>query len=947
MVLRNHDDANGWHGNDTKVDLYHGTTGTYSGLDRFGRVIDMKFVNYASTPTNFDRATYTHDRNSNRTSLDRPVTPSRGQVFTYDRLNRLTEAKAGIFNAGKQPALAEPRESWTLDDLGNISGLAYYSQSNVIQHTTNATNEISSLATPNPSGQPKVVFDNFNADTLDSTWSTAKGTFTVTDGTDPDKLKATALDGTTNTAVEVMAENTLEDGAFVLKVKFPSGTTSGRAGFVFGHDGSDTYHAVILRKNGGTDTIEAVKHTSGAGWGAALDSASATITAGTEYTIRGWVRQKAVYAKLDGQNADFTYNATSFFGAGKVGAVTTVANTTFDDFTYLRATPHDPGCPGWNTTAAVTLDTGNSKLTVTGNTYGGAAVSQWAGDDDYVAQADIDLNSGALAHLMVRYMDPDNWMAAEIRSNGSVKLIKCLDGRETNVASDTYTPAGTVNVRIKAAGTTYTIWVDGTQKISTTDSDLAWGTVALSGRSPKFSNVKIGYDNNADGDIADAGDDLVLSETFAATAYALNADHSDGTDDAWCRAGNLIDDGQMRYSYDAWNRLVKVTRKQDTDIVIQEASYYGDGRRAEKVVTKSGNLDGTFVYYYADTQAGGSMGASPGGWSIVEIRDGSNNVYQQVYHGTQYIDEIVAMRLEHGYAVVYQDANWNTIATCDLAGRVLERVFTTPYGSPIIEPETFFGDYDGDGDVDSTDDASLGSGQTCWGSNPAGACRVFDFNFDGTLNASDETIMTALVAAPSMNRRHENKTVSPTELCFLHQGLSYAQEIGSYLNRKRNYTPALTRFQEWDPLTTRPWPRAKAITIDYYQFANSNPINRLDPSGLLSCSGKDRPVVIIEDPPLDCETAVSDAWNRNREIQQLKAMIPQGCTVLDPICGFCGGQGGQTRCSQRGGAAGSAVICINGDNCPDKVKCLLHELWHAIGCCMRGGESLPPCGKSC
>ncbi len=189
--------------------------------------------------------------------------------------------------------------------------------------------------------------------------------------------------------------------------------------------------------------------------------------------------------------------SSTFFGAGKVGVVTTVANTTFDDFTYLRATPHDPACPGWNTTADVTLDTGNGKLTVTGNTYGGAAVSQWAGDDDYVAEADIDLNSGALAHLIVRYMDPDNWMAAEIRANGTVRLVKCLDGRETNVASDTYTPAGTVNVRIKASGTTYTIWVAGVQEINTTDGDIPWGTVALSGRSPKFSNVKVGYDNNS------------------------------------------------------------------------------------------------------------------------------------------------------------------------------------------------------------------------------------------------------------------------------------------------------------------------------------------------------------------------------------------------------------------------------------------------------------------
>ncbi|MCC7292345.1 MAG: hypothetical protein IT449_09830 [Phycisphaerales bacterium] len=97
----------------------------------------------------------------------------------------------------------------------------------------------------------------------------------------------------------------------------------------------------------------------------------------------------------------------------------------------------------------------------------------------------------ALAHLIVRYTDPDNWMAAEIRSNGSVKLIKCLDGRETNVASNTYTTAATVTVRVKASGTTYTIWVDGTQKISTTDGDLAWGTVALSGRSPSSPTPSI------------------------------------------------------------------------------------------------------------------------------------------------------------------------------------------------------------------------------------------------------------------------------------------------------------------------------------------------------------------------------------------------------------------------------------------------------------------------
>jgi hypothetical protein len=35
--------------------------------------------------------------------------------------------------------------------------------------------------------------------------------------------------------------------------------------------------------------------------------------------------------------------------------------------------------------------------------------------------------------------------------------------------------------------------------------------------------------------------------------------------------GNLIDDGQYQYIYDAWNRLVKVRSSQDTSVTLQEA----------------------------------------------------------------------------------------------------------------------------------------------------------------------------------------------------------------------------------------------------------------------------------------------------------------------------------------------------------------------------------------
>ncbi|KAA0220206.1 MAG: hypothetical protein EDS66_14055, partial [Planctomycetota bacterium] len=203
-----------------------------------------------------------------------------------------------------------------------------------------------------------------------------------------------------------------------------------------------------------------------------------------------------------------------------------------------------------------------------------------------------------------------------------------------------------------------------------------------------------------------------------------------------------------------------------------------------------GDLDGTFRFWY-------------NGQQVIEVRDGSSNVLTQAYYAEgdqggslrEYIDELVALKLEHGYAVVSQDANYNVTTLTDLGGRVLERVFTTEYGQPILESDSYFGDYDGDGDVDSTDDGFLGSGQTCWGT-ATGACRVFDFNGDGTLDAADEAIMTALVAAPTTNRVHHARRTSPAGNLFLHQGLVYDPEIAAYQNRAR---PRRTPPQEGLP----------------------------------------------------------------------------------------------------------------------------------------------------
>jgi hypothetical protein len=66
----------------------------------------------------------------------------------------------------------------------------------------------------------------------------------------------------------------------------------------------------------------------------------------------------------------------------------------------------------------------------------------------------------------------------------------------------------------------------------------------------KFAALKVGYDGNADDDIDDAGDDLVVSSPFGSTA--ITPSHDDN--------GNLTDDGTYKYTYDAWNHPADRTR---------------------------------------------------------------------------------------------------------------------------------------------------------------------------------------------------------------------------------------------------------------------------------------------------------------------------------------------------------------------------------------------------
>ena len=218
----------------------------------------------------------------------------------------------------------------------------------------------------------------------------------------------------------------------------------------------------------------------------------------------------------------------------------------------------------------------------------------------------------------------------------------------------------------------------------------------------EFDDFEVGIDNNSDGDIDDAGDDVQIDDDFSSTTMSLSYDDN----------GNLTDDGLFKYVYDAWNRLVEVTRRVDDETTVAEYEYDAKNRRTKKTVSNCGveetENDGgnTTVHYYYS----GGAGVPPANWNICETRNGSSQTTFQYVWGTQYVDELVLIDKngdptesndcdpddQSGESTtderyfVHQDRNWNVVALSQYDingtnnGRIVERYHYDPYGQFIV-----------------------------------------------------------------------------------------------------------------------------------------------------------------------------------------------------------------------------------------------------------------------
>jgi RHS repeat-associated protein len=311
-------------------------------------------------------------------------------------------------------------------------------------------------------------------------------------------------------------------------------------------------------------------------------------------------------------------------------------------------------------------------------------------------------------------------------------------------------------------------------------------------------------------------------------------------DPAYDRNGNLTFDGSQKYTYDAWNRMVKVAhayRDGSNNVqagqISSTSSYDGRGRRISKTLANTGAWDCAYHYYYD-------------GDSLAETRNGSDILMRQHVWGTQYIDELVQIGINQHpqtndpggnvcqrYFWTCQDANYNVLGVVMSNGRLVERYEYTPYGQrTVLSHGWYLADVDDDGDVDSTDSGLI---TAQWQAAAAADSRL-DLTGNGTIEIGDVglhgqesgwslPLNDTLVYHPRMTSYRE-PLVAGQPLCEVgHQGLAHDEESGLVYNRARQLHPALERFAQRDPLSYSDGPAL-------YAYVRDNPSKHLDPLGL-------------------------------------------------------------------------------------------------------------------
>lgn len=327
---------------------------------------------------------------------------------------------------------------------------------------------------------------------------------------------------------------------------------------------------------------------------------------------------------------------------------------------------------------------------------------------------------------------------------------------------------------------------------------------------------------------------------------------------------SVLYNDDFRYTYDAWNRLVKVEGGSEWELDELEQQFNGLNWRTWKhsdtlprylynetfeayfEETEDGILDETHVYTYNAS------------WQLIEERidatlEGVDDRVVQHVWGIRYIDDPVLHRRDTGFDGDYgdteegdgtyyhlTDAMFSTVALISDTASVVERVTYDPYGMPLHHPGP---DLNGDGVITSTGNTPVlndlkaitntnsAHGPVYWSSVLGGSNNysgVGDLNRDGTIDGTDLGIFYGHGGAWLFGR-----SLSSVDNVAGFDGYIYDPEVAMYMVRHRTYVPVLGRWLERDPIVYSDGP-------NLYLFVGASPLLVSDASGLMQ---------VVPDPP--------------------------------------------------------------------------------------------------
>jgi len=116
----------------------------YTGLDRFGRVVDQRWLD-ASSGVATDRFQYGYDLLGNRLFRDNLVNAAFGELYGYDAMTQLVSFDRGTLNGPKTglTGAASRAQDWDYDAVGNFDSVT--TNGTAQTRTANAQNEITGI----------------------------------------------------------------------------------------------------------------------------------------------------------------------------------------------------------------------------------------------------------------------------------------------------------------------------------------------------------------------------------------------------------------------------------------------------------------------------------------------------------------------------------------------------------------------------------------------------------------------------------------------------------------------------------------------------------------------------------------------------------------------------------------------------------------------------------